>query len=163
MKPPLFARTRAAPSVFFSPTSALCTPFRTRVRTHAHALTLIHGAGRLMLNFYGLKLVNVETGEVARTEEWQERYKNMNILTHNNLRISTSATSFVSCHLLLDGCSCIFWHHSRSYLGQPGAAGLRSVQEAAVPPLPQRDYGTRRVAGVVNVRSDRNVTTFSDA
>jgi hypothetical protein len=59
-----------------------------------------------MLNFYGLKLVNVETGEVARTEEWQERYKNMNILTHNNLRISTSATSFVPCHLLtLDGCS----------------------------------------------------------
>ncbi|ELR16642.1 opioid growth factor receptor (ogfr) region protein, putative, partial [Acanthamoeba castellanii str. Neff] len=43
---------------------------------------------KLMLNFYGLKLVNVETGEVARTEEWQERYKNMNILTHNNLRIS---------------------------------------------------------------------------
>ena len=59
-----------------------------------------------MLNFYGLKLVNVETGEVARTEEWQERYKNMNILTHNNLRISTSAPSFGPCHLFtLDGCS----------------------------------------------------------
>lgn len=57
-----------------------------------------------MLNFYGLKLVNVETGEVARTEEWQERYKNMNILTHNNLRISTS-TSFVPCHLMLGWCS----------------------------------------------------------
>jgi hypothetical protein len=41
-----------------------------------------------MLNFYGLKLVDVATGEVSRTEEWQERYKNMNILTHNNLRIS---------------------------------------------------------------------------
>lgn len=44
---------------------------------------------RLMLNFYGLKLVDVRTGDVARTDEWEARYHNMNILTHNNLRIST--------------------------------------------------------------------------
>ncbi|KAL6063099.1 Opioid growth factor receptor [Balamuthia mandrillaris] len=43
---------------------------------------------RLMLNFYGMRLVDLHSGQIARTEEWEERYENLNRLTHNNLRIS---------------------------------------------------------------------------
>ena len=41
-----------------------------------------------MLNFYGLRLVDEATGELERTDEWQDRFLNLNICTHNNLRIS---------------------------------------------------------------------------
>jgi hypothetical protein len=44
---------------------------------------------QLMLNFYGLKLVDEQTGEVARDEKnWKDRYQNLNTSSHNNLRIS---------------------------------------------------------------------------
>lgn len=47
-----------------------------------------------MLNFYGLILVDFETGEVARHPHcWEKRYKNLRLHGHNNLRISTLSSS----------------------------------------------------------------------
>ncbi|XP_030068654.1 opioid growth factor receptor [Microcaecilia unicolor] len=45
-------------------------------------------AYELMLGFYGIRLVSRETGEVARAENWKERFRNLNGHTHNNLRIT---------------------------------------------------------------------------
>ncbi|KAJ8360832.1 hypothetical protein SKAU_G00173570 [Synaphobranchus kaupii] len=42
----------------------------------------------LMLDFYGIELVNKSTGEVARSENWMEQFDNLNRNTHNNLRIT---------------------------------------------------------------------------
>ncbi|KAI5093623.1 opioid growth factor receptor [Silurus meridionalis] len=43
---------------------------------------------KIMLDFYGIQLVNEETGEVQRAENWSERFDNLNRNTHNNLRIT---------------------------------------------------------------------------
>jgi len=43
---------------------------------------------KLMLDFYGLILVNEFTGEIARGKNWQDRYNNLNNSHHNFLRIS---------------------------------------------------------------------------
>ncbi|XP_060765839.1 opioid growth factor receptor-like protein 1 [Neoarius graeffei] len=43
---------------------------------------------KIMLNFYGIELVNEETGEVKRAGNWGERFENLNRNTHNNLRIT---------------------------------------------------------------------------
>ncbi|XP_073681957.1 uncharacterized protein [Garra rufa] len=43
---------------------------------------------KLMLDFYGIRLVDESTGEVARAPNWDERFKNLNRYTHNNLRIT---------------------------------------------------------------------------
>ncbi|XP_008408788.1 opioid growth factor receptor-like protein 1 [Poecilia reticulata] len=43
---------------------------------------------KLMLDFYGIKLENEETGEVARAAHWSDRFQNLNNHTHNNLRIT---------------------------------------------------------------------------
>ncbi|XP_062843003.1 opioid growth factor receptor-like protein 1 isoform X2 [Trichomycterus rosablanca] len=51
----------------------------------------------LMLDFYGIKLLNQETGEVDRRRNWRERFENLNRNTHNNLRI----TRILSCLGLL--------------------------------------------------------------
>uniref|UniRef100_A0A8C9G6L3 Opioid growth factor receptor (OGFr) conserved domain-containing protein n=1 Tax=Pavo cristatus TaxID=9049 RepID=A0A8C9G6L3_PAVCR len=45
-------------------------------------------AYRLMLRFYGIILVNQETGELKRAENWAERFLNLNRFSHNNLRIT---------------------------------------------------------------------------
>nr|XP_046240593.1 opioid growth factor receptor-like isoform X2 [Scatophagus argus] len=42
----------------------------------------------IMLDFYGIKLCNKETGEVKRASNWIERFHNLNTHTHNNLRIT---------------------------------------------------------------------------
>uniref|UniRef100_A0A3B3W0S2 Opioid growth factor receptor 2 n=1 Tax=Poecilia latipinna TaxID=48699 RepID=A0A3B3W0S2_9TELE len=42
----------------------------------------------LMLDFYGIKLENEETGKVARADHWIDRFQNLNNHTHNNLRIT---------------------------------------------------------------------------
>lgn len=42
----------------------------------------------LMLGFYGIELVNRETGEVKRAENWRERFANLERNMHNNLRIT---------------------------------------------------------------------------
>jgi hypothetical protein len=47
-----------------------------------------------MLNFYGMRLVDEQTGEVEREPKiWRERYTNMNKNTHNHLRVSRIITS----------------------------------------------------------------------
>uniref|UniRef100_A0A8C1YUA0 Opioid growth factor receptor (OGFr) conserved domain-containing protein n=2 Tax=Cyprinus carpio TaxID=7962 RepID=A0A8C1YUA0_CYPCA len=43
---------------------------------------------KLMLDFYGICLKDVSTGEVARASNWKDRFKNLNRHTHNNLRIT---------------------------------------------------------------------------
>ncbi|KAM6053897.1 opioid growth factor receptor isoform 2-T4 [Chlamydotis macqueenii] len=45
-------------------------------------------AYQLMLRFYGIVLINKETGELKRAENWAERFKNLNRFSHNNLRIT---------------------------------------------------------------------------
>lgn len=35
-------------------------------------------AYKLMLGFYGINLVNEETGELERAENWRERFDNLN-------------------------------------------------------------------------------------
>ncbi|XP_050838117.1 opioid growth factor receptor isoform X2 [Serinus canaria] len=45
-------------------------------------------AYKLMLGFYGINLVNKETGELERAENWRERFENLNRFSHNNLRIT---------------------------------------------------------------------------
>ncbi|KAL0581154.1 hypothetical protein V5O48_000844 [Marasmius crinis-equi] len=42
----------------------------------------------LMLDFYGMKLVSEETGEISRSENFKPRYRNLVRASHNNLRIS---------------------------------------------------------------------------
>uniref|UniRef100_A0A671NBY4 Opioid growth factor receptor-like n=1 Tax=Sinocyclocheilus anshuiensis TaxID=1608454 RepID=A0A671NBY4_9TELE len=42
----------------------------------------------LMLGFYGMQLLNRETGEVKRAENWRERFANLERNMHNNLRIT---------------------------------------------------------------------------
>ncbi|XP_027501558.1 opioid growth factor receptor isoform X1 [Corapipo altera] len=45
-------------------------------------------AYELMLRFYGIILVNKETGELKRAENWADRFENLNRWDHNNLRIT---------------------------------------------------------------------------
>ena len=44
----------------------------------------------MMLNFYGMELVNPKTGEIKRSKQWKSRYNNLNRNSHNFLRISKS-------------------------------------------------------------------------
>lgn len=41
-----------------------------------------------MLDFYGMRLKNNQTGELERSENWKERYENLNYSGHNYLRIT---------------------------------------------------------------------------
>ncbi|XP_017352010.1 opioid growth factor receptor-like protein 1 [Ictalurus punctatus] len=43
---------------------------------------------KLMLDFYGIKLVCETTGKVQYAGNWKERFENLNRNTHNNLRIT---------------------------------------------------------------------------
>ncbi|KYQ93796.1 hypothetical protein DLAC_05189 [Tieghemostelium lacteum] len=50
---------------------------------------------RMMLNFYGMRLVNVTTGEINRINDkifQKQRYSNLESNSHNNLRISRIIT-----------------------------------------------------------------------
>ncbi|CAF1016587.1 unnamed protein product, partial [Didymodactylos carnosus] len=42
----------------------------------------------LMLNFYGFELVNDETGEIKRNEDYRQCFRNLNTSSHNYLRIT---------------------------------------------------------------------------
>ncbi|XP_028308352.1 opioid growth factor receptor [Gouania willdenowi] len=42
----------------------------------------------LMLGFYGIRLINKETGDVKRADNWKERFGNLERNMHNNLRIT---------------------------------------------------------------------------
>ncbi|XP_064601568.1 opioid growth factor receptor-like protein 1 [Liolophura sinensis] len=43
---------------------------------------------KMMLDFYGMKLKDEETGEVCRSENWEDRFKHLNSSVHNYLRIT---------------------------------------------------------------------------
>ena len=43
---------------------------------------------KMMLDFYGMQLLNYETGEVGRAKNYKSRYENLNTQGHNYLRIS---------------------------------------------------------------------------
>ncbi|XP_008063255.1 opioid growth factor receptor isoform X2 [Carlito syrichta] len=45
-------------------------------------------AYKLMLGFYGIQLVDQDTGTVCRAQNYQERFQNLNWHGHNNLRIT---------------------------------------------------------------------------
>ncbi|XP_053902164.1 opioid growth factor receptor isoform X2 [Malaclemys terrapin pileata] len=45
-------------------------------------------AYKLMLGFYGINLIDQETGEVQRAENWHQRFRNLDRFSHNNLRIT---------------------------------------------------------------------------
>ncbi|XP_070797893.1 opioid growth factor receptor isoform X1 [Pituophis catenifer annectens] len=45
-------------------------------------------AYKLMLKFYGINLIDEETGELSKAENWCERFGNLNRYSHNNLRIT---------------------------------------------------------------------------
>ncbi|XP_036416069.1 opioid growth factor receptor-like [Colossoma macropomum] len=43
---------------------------------------------RLMLDFYGIKLLDENTGEVGHAENWRERFENLNRNVHHNLGLT---------------------------------------------------------------------------
>eukprot|EP01087_Luapelamoeba_hula_P023896 TRINITY_DN8915_c0_g2_i1.p1 TRINITY_DN8915_c0_g2~~TRINITY_DN8915_c0_g2_i1.p1 ORF type:complete len:299 (+),score=97.95 TRINITY_DN8915_c0_g2_i1:383-1279(+) len=43
---------------------------------------------KLQLNFYGIAIKDIETGQLERNSEWEFRYSNLTLHTHNYLRIS---------------------------------------------------------------------------
>jgi len=43
---------------------------------------------QLMLDFYGMRMKNETTGELERSKNWKDRYRNLNFSFHNNLRIT---------------------------------------------------------------------------
>ncbi|XP_062929784.1 opioid growth factor receptor-like protein 1 isoform X1 [Mobula hypostoma] len=45
-------------------------------------------AYKMMLDFYGIMLVNEQTGQVQRAPHWKQRFHNLNQHSHNNLRIT---------------------------------------------------------------------------
>ncbi|KAM4032415.1 uncharacterized protein ACNLHF_019660 isoform 2-T2 [Anomaloglossus baeobatrachus] len=45
-------------------------------------------AYKLMLQFYGITLFNEQTGELRRAANYEDRFKNLNYHSHNNLRIT---------------------------------------------------------------------------
>ncbi|XP_005172924.1 opioid growth factor receptor 1 isoform X2 [Danio rerio] len=57
-------------------------------RRDKQALRNLVKSYEVMLDFYGICLINIHTGEVRRAPNWRQRFKNLNRYTHNNLRIT---------------------------------------------------------------------------
>ncbi|KAJ1303410.1 hypothetical protein OPQ81_011602 [Rhizoctonia solani] len=52
-------------------------------------LVRVRRAYELMLDFYGMELLDTDTGLIGRKEDgWEERYQNLTSSSHNNLRIT---------------------------------------------------------------------------
>ncbi|KAJ3932516.1 MAG: opioid growth factor receptor conserved region-domain-containing protein [Lentinula lateritia] len=61
------------------------------LKSDPYAISRIIASYKLMLDFYGMRLVSLETGEVGRSlapRNYMARYKNLVRSSHNNLRIS---------------------------------------------------------------------------
>ncbi|KAF3855883.1 hypothetical protein F7725_016606 [Dissostichus mawsoni] len=58
------------------------------IRQSSLALENLLESYKLMLDFYGIKLLNEQTGELTRALNWKARFNNLNSHTHNNLRIT---------------------------------------------------------------------------
>ncbi|XP_073539061.1 uncharacterized protein [Phyllobates terribilis] len=59
-----------------------------RMRADEDVMWRLLESYKLMLGFYGIQLLDEKSGEVSRTENWEERYHNLNRRSHNNLRIT---------------------------------------------------------------------------
>ncbi|XP_051528109.1 opioid growth factor receptor-like protein 1 [Myxocyprinus asiaticus] len=57
-------------------------------REDVNAKKLLVKSYMLMLDFYGIQLVSECTGEVRHADNWEDRFRNLNKNTHNNLRIT---------------------------------------------------------------------------
>ncbi|KAF8606923.1 hypothetical protein BDV93DRAFT_488864 [Ceratobasidium sp. AG-I] len=66
------------------------TTFETvEMKASPEILTRVQRSYELMLDFYGMRLMNTETGLVGRKEyEWEDRYQNLTYASHNYLRIT---------------------------------------------------------------------------
>jgi len=59
------------------------------IKNNIHSSIRVVKSFKMMLNFFGMKLVNDLTGEIGREPEvWQARYCHLNTRTNNNIRIT---------------------------------------------------------------------------
>lgn len=58
------------------------------MRSDPSILKRIIESYKLILGFYGIELVDLETGKLRRAENYADRYKNLNAKPHNYLRIT---------------------------------------------------------------------------
>jgi len=59
-----------------------------KIKENPECFERIKKSYELMLDFYGCKFNNKETGELERNQTWKERYRNLNNHSHNYLRIT---------------------------------------------------------------------------
>lgn len=70
-------------------TAPVLTPKEIKLfRDDTEAKSRLLESYKLMLDFYGICLLDDRTGTVTRGYNWKERFDNMNRNTHNNLRIT---------------------------------------------------------------------------
>ena len=58
------------------------------IRSDSRALQRLVASYELMLDFYGMKLIDSTLGEIARSANWEGRYRHLNRSMHNYLRIT---------------------------------------------------------------------------
>ena len=61
---------------------------RDKMKTDPEIMKRVIHSYRLFLDFLGLELLSEDTGEVARTDNYQDRFYNLATHGHNNLRIT---------------------------------------------------------------------------
>ncbi|KAF9267319.1 hypothetical protein L218DRAFT_894462 [Marasmius fiardii PR-910] len=61
---------------------------RETMKADVDVISRLKRSYELMLDFYGMKLISNETGQISRSTEFKVRYKNLARSSHNNLRIS---------------------------------------------------------------------------
>lgn len=59
-----------------------------KIRKNKKAMKRVLQSYKMMLGFYGMKLVNEEDGTVERAHNWRERFSHLNSSFHNYLRIT---------------------------------------------------------------------------
>ncbi|XP_076450304.1 uncharacterized protein LOC143286573 [Babylonia areolata] len=58
------------------------------IRADEAAMKRFKKSYEMMLNFYGIHLIDSETGEVERARNYKKRFEHLNFSMHNNLRIT---------------------------------------------------------------------------
>lgn len=58
------------------------------IRSDSRAIQRLLASYELMLDFYGMKLIDSTLGEIARSAVWEGRYRHLNRSMHNYLRIT---------------------------------------------------------------------------
>eukprot|EP01100_Stratorugosa_tubuloviscum_P001507 TRINITY_DN1333_c3_g1_i1.p1 TRINITY_DN1333_c3_g1~~TRINITY_DN1333_c3_g1_i1.p1 ORF type:complete len:263 (+),score=77.26 TRINITY_DN1333_c3_g1_i1:48-791(+) len=64
-----------------------------KIRENIECSTRVLKSYKMMLNFYGFKLVDKENGKIKKSDEWEDRFDNLNQNQHNSLRINRILTS----------------------------------------------------------------------